>query len=237
MFNDNTNYNYKNNIEIVVSRFNEKLDWLNEYPFNEFSYTVYNKGINSDFEKTNVNKIISLPNVGRCDHTYLYHIISNYDNMKNITVFFPGSIHLPNKKGKAIDILERIKNNNYKSAIFIGEYTVNLKEKFYDFKLDNWLSSDQDNAQLYKSSTLKPSIIRPFGKWYQLHFGNLLVNHYSINSLFSIDKRDIIKFPKSRYRFLLNQLRIHNNPEVGHYIERSWSAIFHPFKFTKVFLL
>ena len=35
---------------------------------------------------------------------------------------------------------------------------------------------------------------------------------------------------------LLNAVSInnHSNPEVGHYIERSWAAIFHPFLFTKI---
>jgi hypothetical protein len=51
---------YKNNIEIVVSRYNEDLNWLLEYPFNEFEYIVYNKGDNEDFEKTNVKQIINL---------------------------------------------------------------------------------------------------------------------------------------------------------------------------------
>ena len=37
----------KNNIEIVVSRYNENLSWLNEYPFNQFEYIVYNAGTTS----------------------------------------------------------------------------------------------------------------------------------------------------------------------------------------------
>ena len=74
-------------IEIIVSRYNENLNWLNDYPFNQFQYTIYNKGINDDFVKNNVTKIITLPNVGRCDHTYLYHIVKNYNNLRPITVF------------------------------------------------------------------------------------------------------------------------------------------------------
>ena len=31
---------YKNNVEIVVARYNENLCWLNEYPFNEFEYII-----------------------------------------------------------------------------------------------------------------------------------------------------------------------------------------------------
>ena len=49
---------YKNNVEIVISRYNEDLLWLNEYPFNQFEYIVYNKGDNDKFDKTNVKVII-----------------------------------------------------------------------------------------------------------------------------------------------------------------------------------
>lgn len=39
------------NIDIVVSRYNEDLKWMNEYPFNKFQYIVYNKGVNENFCK------------------------------------------------------------------------------------------------------------------------------------------------------------------------------------------
>jgi hypothetical protein len=225
-----------NKIEIVVARYNENLSWMNESPFNEFKYTVYNKGINTDFEQKYINKIISLPNVGRCDHTFLYHIIVNYKNLSDITIFFPGSINLSNKKGKAIEIINRIKNNNYTNALFIGEFTPNLKNRFNNFKLDNWLSSDTQNSMLYNDVKLYPSTIRPYGKWFRYHFGNLIIKYFTINSIFSIDKKDILQHPIQRYIYLIKQLRIHANPEVGHYVERSWSAIFYPLKYTKVLL-
>ena len=41
---------YKN-IEIVVARYNEDLKWVTEYPFNQFKYIIYNKGINSKYKK------------------------------------------------------------------------------------------------------------------------------------------------------------------------------------------
>jgi hypothetical protein len=92
---------YKNNVEIVISRYNEDLSWINEYPFNQFEYIVYNKGDNDNFEKNNVKKIINLDNVGRCDHTYLYHIINNYDNLSEHTIFLPGSSNMITKYTKA----------------------------------------------------------------------------------------------------------------------------------------
>jgi hypothetical protein len=42
---------YMENIDIVVSRYNEDLKWMNEYPFNKFQYIVYNKGVNENFCK------------------------------------------------------------------------------------------------------------------------------------------------------------------------------------------
>ena len=41
------------NITIVVSRYNEDLRWLDDSPFNEYEYIVYNKSDNDNFCKTN----------------------------------------------------------------------------------------------------------------------------------------------------------------------------------------
>ena len=103
-------------MEIIVSRYNEDLLWMLEYPFNKFKYTVYNKGINEDFDKTHVTKVIPLPNIGRCDHTYLYHIVTNFNNLASINVFFPGSLNNSYKKRNAMKILTNIikyKSHNY----------------------------------------------------------------------------------------------------------------------------
>jgi hypothetical protein len=221
------------NVEIVVARYNEKLNWLNEYPFNQFNYTVYNKGINDDFNKTNVTKIIDLPNVGRCDHTYLYHVVENYNNLAVITVFFPGSIDcMESKKNNAIRILENIKK--YKTAIFLGTNCGNVKNEFNTFTLDNWNCSDSANRELHPDSTLTPAIIRPFGNWFKYHFGNICVKYYCIYGILSIHKFDIIQHPLIRYQKLLSAADKSSNPEVCHYIERSWAAIYHPLLHTKI---
>jgi hypothetical protein len=223
---------HRKNVEIVVARYNENLAWLNEFPFNQFNYTVYNKGPNSDFEKTNVTKIVELPNVGRCDHTYLYHIIQNYHNLSNIIVFFPGSVNLPNKIDRAKKILLCIIKTNYKRAFFWGSYYNSLKITFKDFKLDHWASSCKENRILNPECQLKKCALRPYAKWYNYFFGNQSAHWVAFGGMFSIDKRDIIKHPLDRYISLINTVNNSSNPEAGHYIERSWGAIFHPFIFT-----
>lgn len=221
-----------NIIQIIVSRYNENLDWMNEAPFNKFSYIIYNKGENENFEKKYASKIIKLPNVGRCDHTYLYHIVNNFNNLSEINVFFPGSINNAYKKENAKKILHNILH--YKSAIFLGTYSNNIKGQFENFTLDNWCCTDDANRSLNNESKLSPALLRPYGKWFNYHFGNIKVNYWCIHGIFSINKYDILKHNINRYKKLLFGLQNHSNPEVGHYIERSWAAIFHPLLFTKI---
>jgi len=224
------------NVEIVVSRYNENLEWLNHYPFNQFQYTVYNKGINENFNKKNVTKIITLPNVGVCDHTYLYHIVSNYDEntLKPITIFLPGSVNMPNKINKAISILTKVLLKQ--SAFLIGEYTENVFHFFKNFMIEYYTTGNSENFNLNNSGELIKSNIRPFGNWYRYNFGAINVRYYTMNGIFSLNKKDIMKYKKFRYEKILNQLSIASNLEMAHYMERSWSTICYPLLHTKVSL-
>jgi len=61
----------KQNLEIVVTRFNENLNYLKNY---QDFLTVYNKGKND----VNLNcKIVNRPNIGRDGETIFYHIVNN----------------------------------------------------------------------------------------------------------------------------------------------------------------
>jgi hypothetical protein len=219
---------YKNNVEIVISRYNEDLMWLNEYPFNQFEYIVYNKGDNELFNKTNVKKIVNLQNVGRCDHTYLHHICDNYDNLSDIVVFFPGSVDIKEKKIKAICILENIIKNNYKKAFFVGNYCNSVKNHFKNFKINNHKCADSRNFMKNNETELFKCVIRPYGNWYDYFFKNIQARWYTFSGIFSIDKRDITQNPVDKYIILKNIVGVHSHPESGHYIERSWGAIFYP---------
>jgi hypothetical protein len=221
---------YKN-IKILVARYNEDLQWIQEYPFNKFKYTIYNKGVNSDYKKPKVYREVMLPNVGKCDHTYLYHIVNNFATLSDITIFVPGSIDMPYKKEIATKIIANILC--YKTAIFIGHQTPSVKNAFADFTLDNWHTSNTQNSAVNDESVLEKAKLRPYGRWYKYFFGDKKVKIYCHFGIFSIHKLDIIKNDISYYFQLLNTVSCHSNPEVGHYIERSWGAIFHPLIATK----
>ena len=229
---ENFEVDLNRNIDIVVARYNEDLKWTLEKPFNQYKYIVYNKGDNDNFEKSRVKDIINLPNIGKCDHTYLYHIISNYDNLSDIVVFFPGSIDVDYKKKIGYRILKEIELKN--TAIFISLNESDIQKKQYNFTLDTYRTTYSANQAKNSESLLKKSDIRPFGKWYENKFGNLKIDCLIYFGIFSIHKNDIIQHPKSRYENLIIDLSDHSNPEVGHYFERSWCAIFHPFNDTYV---
>ena len=230
--NENFNAEETNNIDIVIARYNENLKWTLEHPFNKYKYIVYNKGDNEYFEKKNVKKIINLPNVGKCDHTYLNHIITNYNNLSEINVFLPGSLDMHYKKPIALQLLMEIKKR--KKAVFISSTDHNIKKIHYNFKMNNYMTKNVDNRSKNAEHKLKLSNIRPFGLWFDNIFGNIKINCLIYYGIFSIHRNDIIQHSVSRYESLIKDLSNHSNPEVGHYIERSWGAIFHPIKNTHI---
>lgn len=214
----------QNNIEIVVSRYNEDLEWLKDEPFNKYPIVIYNKGVNDDFYKPNNTKIIKLANVGRCDHTYLYHIVNNYDNLPENTIFLPGSANMHNKIDKAKEqVYEMEKHNN---TVILGSKYNNVKNDLYGFSIDSHIATDTKNSSMNNETKLEISRIRPFGKWFEHHFGDTPVQYISYFGILGINKKHILLRKKEFYEKLLAEVSNSSNPEVGHYLERAWNAVF-----------
>jgi hypothetical protein len=72
-------------ISLVIARHNEDVQWVT--PYNDIA-CIYNKG--RDNIKGVVDRIVPLENIGREGHTYLYHIIDNYDKLTEKTIFLQG---------------------------------------------------------------------------------------------------------------------------------------------------
>jgi len=79
-------------IDVVVARYKENLNWLDNFiPTREIRFFIYDKDPSSKFE-TNVNyQYTTLLNVGREAHTFLYHIVNNYDNLADEVLFLQGN--------------------------------------------------------------------------------------------------------------------------------------------------
>lgn len=221
-------FDYIPNQEIVISRYNETLNWINDPPFNKHPCIIYNKGNNGEFRtNSNVKEIKNLPNVGREIHTYLYHIIMNYENLSDVTIFLPGSVQLANKYKRAQQMIYAVEKSN--NTVLACTWDNSFNENDYDFTLDAYASSCSDNRDLNNDDSMEKSKIRPYGKWYTNNFEDKPNLCITWNALVSISKLNILQHPRSYYYNLIQSLSSHNNPEAGHYFERSLFAVFSPF--------
>jgi Protein of unknown function (DUF3431) len=221
--------------ELVIARYNEPLLWLLEPPFDKIPNTIYNKGNNNQFLINEHNKgVINLPNMGRESESYLQHVIRRYDSLAKVTLFLPGSLDSNgNKFRKAVYILTHLVS----ASTFIGIYhQPSIKDDLYEFTLDEWSSRTGENAKKNPEAKLTPSAIRPYGKWYQHHFKDLITHVAPYGGVFSVYYKDIRQHPIERYKTLIQDLQVSSNPETGHYFERSWEAVFGPLNKNKVYI-
>jgi hypothetical protein len=213
-------------VDIVVSQYNENIDFLNTTPFSKHNIICYSKGIKQP-KCPNCVEIIPLTNVGKCDHTYLYHIINNYDNLANVTIFLPGSCLMNDiKRYKTYKTIQYVEQTN--NTVFIGANYNNVYKDLYNFKLDSYGTTNKENRQLNQDTKLKPCEIRPFGKWYNNNFGNMKTTLVDYTSIFAVAKNHIHQHPRSYYEKLISYIDSDVSPECGHYVERAWVAIFSP---------
>jgi hypothetical protein len=247
-------------MEIVVARYNENLYWLQEILERTSEYdlkiTVYNKGKSTDTisivdpsQELNENypallelqqsrlKIIQLENVGVCDHTYLHHIVSRYTTLSTITLFIPGSAYDDETKRPRLYVLMQSVLYALKTRPFIEMTSVIsipwiFKSTYVSFsrtkKVDMYECTDIRNRD--GNQSIKPSSVRPFGKWYDLHLKPYLgdAQNVTLKGMFMVGKSKLTNRPLQMYTKLLNMVSTHRFPEESHYIERSWHAIINP---------
>ena len=198
----------KKEFEIVVARYNEDISWLLPY---EDCVTIYNKGNDCCLDT------IVLPNVGRESHTYLWHIINNYDNLSTKTLFTQGSTN---------------DHNNFPIAKYMSDenFTINLDIRGINAKngyghlrhIGKWLKEYQSGDMLKEKFTFKD--------WWLLYIKKNLPNlqhfFFSQGAIFSIKSHKIKRNTIEYYKKLITCVDNHKHPESCHYFERAWFYIF-----------
>lgn len=212
------------NIELVIARYNENLDYLNSEPFSKFKQFIYNKGPEIETDKT----VINLENVGRESHTYLYHIIHNYDHLADVTYFLPGSCLDSLKKWQTMRTFERLEGS--RTSVFISSELVgDVKNHAYDWCIGEYVGGNSENQnQLDGANQITLAEIRPFGKWFDHVFGDLHTHVICYRCIFAVSREHIHQHPREYYENLIQYLSGSQNPEYGHYFERAWLAVFYP---------
>lgn len=212
---------YKTNPTLVISHYDESLEWMNEYDFSNFDVKIYTKGGRQINIKN--HQVYHLPNVGRESHTYLKYIIDNYYNLPSVTIFVPASfIKHPQRKMK-FDLVMK----NYTYAIVKGYYGAihNCSHNVYNFEMKRY-----DNGYDFRTTLMIPSVISPYGKWFQTYIhrdiSTLYNNGISYNGIFAASLHGIQQNKIEKYIELFKQTQVGRDIEVGHYLERSYPSLF-----------
>lgn len=218
-------------VDLVVARYAEDLGWLNSLDLGQFrNVIVFNKGdteIEGLWHRGENIRVVKLPNVGRCDHTYIHHIVENYDDLAAVTIFLPGSCSMDGKWENAKQTVELALST--KNSVFIGsKYEEGVRKQWADFQLDDWQASNDSNRLSNPETKLMPSPERPFGTWYDKNFPGIHVETVVFSGIFAVHRNHVRHRTLGSYKDLLSYVDHHSNPEAGHYIERAWLAIFDP---------
>lgn len=191
-------------MDIVVAHYQEDLSWLRRVPA-EFNVVLYDKG-------GEVEDAIALENVGFEAHTYLHHIVQNYDSLADITAFVQGYPfdHIPSFHRRLRDL-----------AV--------AKKPSREFE---WLGFVIDYDD--------PQGKRLFQPWGKNHDRRLLDVHGFWNQLWGHDAPDrLVFYPGGQFIVTAEQIRQQERtfyekaltlsvsyPDAGHCLERSWDRVF-----------
>jgi hypothetical protein len=212
--------------QIVIARYKEDISWLEDPPFNKYKVTCYNKGDNLPQCFTPKCNVIPLPNIGRCDHTFLYHIIENYDKLANLTIFLPASCLDSHKIKTTFKLMYLVDKTD--NTVLLGKPYTNVREQLGRLFINKHVATNVVNQEANPENQLLPCPIRPFGRWYDAMFGDVIAKVVCYFGVFAVTKEHILQHPKSHYEKLIKFVDSHSNPEAGHYMERSWAAVFAP---------
>ncbi|KAJ9609735.1 hypothetical protein H2200_006063 [Cladophialophora chaetospira] len=236
-------------LDVVIAHFNESLDWLSSY---SDLASVYSKG-QPPHNPSLFREATSLPNWGRESHTYLHHIVHNYDTLADVTLFLQGNIHdindgTPAHTDLTLDEIVGMAKRLTDLPDLVSSQNVHshnqLQGGIIPFGQINSFS-DWDGVK-YKPSwverrgkSLKKSKYTP-GQFY-----NYLINgttsandrrwksppaeiRWTQGALFAVTRQTIQRRPREVYERAYEYFHglQEVNPEEGHYMERLWLAIF-----------
>lgn len=114
-------------VEVVVAKYKENISWLGHI---RHRVTVYDKSDNP------VNGSHRLQNIGRESHTYLYHIVSRYNTLSDITIFV---------QGRAYDHCDAVGNSEGELIRYINNIvTINtpFQPLCQPLKIPTWAAAD-----------------------------------------------------------------------------------------------
>jgi len=205
-------------VQIIVARYNEDVNWLK----GATNVIVYNKGN----ELSDMDNVISLPNVGREAHTYLYHIVENYEMLADVTLFTQAKISDHGYPENIDALKERLITPALQKGISDNFFTIYAGERpgadpDFNLKIRQWLIG---------SFNVSPSSVDKivYSDWFKQFVNPVYPNPLQFygGAIFAVSKQRILTRTKEYYQILLSQLETENAPIEAHFLERSWLYVF-----------
>ena len=197
--------------EIVIAHFNENLDWLKPYAFHTH---VYHKGTDLQPPPMGLYAWEKLPNVGRESHTYLHHIINNYEKLADVTVFLQGE---GISKAFCFHTIEEMLSKVKENIRCHIHYHPGMGKIPH---LGKWLKDYESGKMGHANLTM--------GEFYQELFSSTPPQTVPacLTGCFAATREMIRKHPIDFYKKAISFVDDHVNPEEGHYFERLWNVMF-----------
>jgi len=224
-------------VRVNIAHYIEDLGWLDKLKREGHEILIYEKNTDlmnyKDYVKINEHQVL-LANIGRESHTYLTHIIQNYDDLRDYEVFFQGRVD-DHMDGHPEDNLKDLIGKDYlswcttcktKIGCFTEEVYQEIKKKHPDHKhINKFYTNDGLRDYLFFKDNF-PNLPLPQTPYY-----------YNAFALFGVKKEVIRYYPKQFYEKLLNYF----NPNyknfmnmdssyfainIGYTFEAFWDFIF-----------
>jgi hypothetical protein len=192
-------------LELVVAHYQENLNWLRKVPA-PIRKTIYTKAETplALFHK-------ALPNVGREAHTYLHHIVSQYDSLADYTIFCQGKPF-----DHTFDFHAKLR------SLAVGR----LPEKTFTW-LGHIIDTDTPDGQLFREwSKNETGEGLDLAGFHQTLFGTEGPGQYPfvLGAQFVVSRELIRQNPRTFYEHALGVSL--SFPQAAHCYERTWDRVF-----------
>lgn len=200
-------------VSIIVNYYNSKefLDLTQSFDEN-FKVIIYNKSNEKlyDLKKNHID--IKTENIGREGHTYLTHIIENYDNLSDINVFIQDDFY----------------NHLFNIEYFKSNFQQFKNNEFYQFPC-SWRGGP--NARPFSRTIVdgyldlghsKNNDIKKVSEMLNINLPNIYTTETCAH--FLISKETILKHEKEFYKKLLDWLLL--DDINGYTLEHTWKILF-----------
>ncbi len=215
--------------DLVISHYNENLDWISYVDKSKFKIIIYHKFHSENLDVYNKSIRINnneylLGNIGREAHTYLFHIVNNYNDLSDIQIFSQG-----NPFDHCFNFFDELKNisneidfkqlGNLETVIYRNEikksicdfnfkYLNNLIQKDPNWTRANFFHIDSIHLDLFGQEMPEQSYMKPYAQ-------------------FAVSKQCIHRHSKETYKRLLEYFNDNKNMNVmAWHLEYFWHLLF-----------